>query len=629
MFTRALRAACMAGAALYALPSAAQEKSQDLVITPNRVPMSVQQIGSAMTVITQEEIAAQGNKSLRDILDGQPGITVTESGGPGGSVSVNMRGTNTNHVAFLIDGMRVNDPTTVSGDIDLSIVPVQIVERIEIVRGPQSALYGSDSIGGVINIITKKGKQGPPVWIFRTEGGSYGTFSNKLSVAGVTPDTSYSLSLNQFHTDGFQRIGYRVSRLAYLNPNGVDPMSRYGGSGKVSKQINDWLTLETGFNISRERLQYDSGPYSEDMLSPNPQTGLLMTAYQKAIAESGPFRTTITSFETKIDRDLRLYTKDSTYGDTNAHYVYKGTRFGGEVQEDVKLGLYGTLTAGLRYERERAAGDEDSATYDKRQSTRSAFVLHQINLFEKLHLSTGGRIDDVTGSGTFATYRVTAAYDLTQTTRLRASYGTGAKAPSLYQLYVPNYNNEDLKPEKSRGFDVGFEQTFLADTARISANYFSNRIENLIVGDANTWIPYNVDKATTSGVEFGGEYNLVPGWAKLKSAYTHLQTRDESTGLRLLRRPRHAARMSVAFTPNKDLTIEPILRYIGERSDKYLGSSVTLKAYARFDVAADYKVSDKLSLFARGENLTNARYEDIYNYGTAGRSGYAGLQVTW
>jgi len=283
----------------------------------------------------------------------------------------------------------------------------------------------------------------------------------------------------------------------------------------------------------------------------------------------------------------------------------------------------------MRYERERAAGDEDSATYDKRQNTRSAFVLHQISLFEKLHLSTGGRIDDVTGSGTFATYRVTAAYDLTQTTRVRASYGTGAKAPSLYQLYVPNYNNADLKSEKSQGYDIGFEQTFFAESARINANYFNNRIENLIVGDASTFIPYNVDKATTSGVEFGGEYNLVPGWAKLKSAYTHLQTRDESTGLRLLRRPRHAARLSVAVTPIKDLSVEPILRYIGERSDTYLGSRVTLKAYARFDVAVDYKVSDKLSFFARGENLTNARYEDIYNYGTAGRSAYAGLQMTW
>ena len=629
MSKRALRAAILAGVALYVLPVQAQEKSPDLVITPNRIPMSIQQIGSSVTVITQDEIEKQGNKSLRDILDGQPGITVTENGGPGGAVSVNMRGANTNHTAVLMDGVRINDPSSVSGDIDLSLVPLQTIERIEIVRGPQSALYGSDAIGGVINIVTKKGQKGPPRWVFRTEGGSYGTFSNKLGVSGATEDTSYNIALSQFHSDGFQRIGYRIGRLAYLNPNGVDPITRLGGSAKVSKQINDWLTFETGFNMSRERLQYDSGPYSEDMLAPNPQVGVLTTAYQKAIAENGAFRTTLTTFETKVHRDMWLYTKDSVYGDTNAHYIYNGTRLGAELQEDVKLGPYGTLSAGARYEGEKAAGDEDGATYDKRQTTRSAFVLHQINLFEKLHLSSGGRIDDISGSGSFATYRATVAYDLTDSTRLRASYGTGAKAPSLYQLYVPAYNNPSLKSETSRGYDVGIEQSFLAGDARLSANYFSNKIDNLIVGDPLTWIPYNVAKATISGVELSSEYNLMPNWARLKSAYTLLETRDEGTGLRLLRRPRHAARASIAFTPMKDVTIEPILRYVGERSDKYKGANVTLKSYARFDLFADYKLNDRVSLFARGENLTNARYEDVYNYGTAGRSAYAGLQMTW
>ena len=636
MSKRALRAALLAGVVLNVLPSLAQDQQPELVITPNRVPMSIQQVGSSVTVIMQDEIEKQGAKSLRDVLDAQPGVNVVESGGPGGAVSVNMRGTNTNHTAVLVDGVRVNDPTSVSGDLDLSIVPVQMIERVEIVRGPQSALYGSDAIGGVINIITKKGEKGPPRWTYRAEGGSYGTFSNKLSVSGATEDTTYSLGLNQYHTDGFQRFGYRVGRLAYLNPNGVDPMTRYGGSGKISKKVNDWLTLETGFHVSRERLQYDSGPMSEDPLAPNPQLGLLASAYQKAIAENGPFRTTLTTFETKISRDLKLYTKDTTsgFGDTNDRFVYSGRRLGAELQEDVKLGVYGTVTAGLRYETERAAGVEYGADYDKRQNTRSAFLLHQISLFEKLHLSTGGRVDDVSGSGTFATYRVTAAYDVTQTTRLRASYGTGAKAPSLYQLFVPIYNNPDLKAEKSSGYDVGIEQSFHDGDGRASVSYFSNRIENLIVGDASTWIPYNVAQATTSGLETALSYNLVPSWAKLKMAYTLLETRDEATGLRLLRRPRHAARFSFAMTPMKDLTIEPILRYIGERSDKYSaigvsGQSVVLKAYARVDVVADYKVNDRLSLFARGENLTNAKYEEVYNYGTAGRSAYAGLQITW
>ena len=624
-----LRPALLAGACLCFLPAFAQEKTPDLVITPNKQAQSIQEIGSAVTIITREDIERAGPKSLRDILDGQPGVTVTENGGPGGAASLFLRGANSNHVLVLIDGMRVTDPTAVGGDLDLAMIPPQSIERVEIVRGPQSALYGSDAIGGVINFVMKKGQKGPPVWQLRMEGGSYGTYSSKLSVSGATEDTSYHLGLNQYHTDGFQRYGYRVPRLAYLDPNGVDPLSRVGGYGKISKRINDWLTLEAGFNVARERLQYDSGPYSDDPLIPNPQTGVLATAYQKAIAENGAFRTTLTAFETRIRRDLGLYTKSIDYGDTDSHYRYSGTRLGAELQEDVKLGQYGTWTAGLRYERERAKGDEDGAIYDYRQNTRSAYTLYQVSLFQKLHLSAGGRYDDVSGIGGFATYRLTAAYDLTDSTRVRASYGTGAKAPSLYQLYVPIYNNPNLKPEKSKGFDVGVEQTFLSGDARASVTYFNNKIENLIVGDPSTWIPTNVARASVSGVEVAGDYNIVPTFAKLRLAYTWLETRDDATGLVLLRRPKHSARVSVALTPANGLTVEPILRLYSNRADTFLGERVSLKGYARFDVVADYKLNKTVSVFARGENLTNAKYEDVYNFGTAGRSVYAGVQMSW
>ena len=631
MAERAFRAALLASAFLIVVPALAQDAPPDIVVTPNRLPQSIQQIGSALTVISHDEIEREGAKSVRDILDGQPGITIIENGGPGTPTSLFMRGSNSNHVLVLIDGMRVNDPTTVSGDLDLSIVPPQAIERIEIVRGPQSALYGSDAIGGVVNIITKKGQKGPPLWQLRTEGGSYGTYSSKLAVSGATEDTTYSLGLNQYHTDGFQRYGYRVARLAALAPNGVDPFSRLGGFGKVSKRINDWLTLEVGFNVARERLQFDSGSGLDPWI-PNTQTGSLATAYQKAIAENGPFRTTLTTFETRIYRELGQYLK-SVDGDYDGHYKYKGTRWGAELQEDIKLNQYGTLTFGTRYENERAKGNEDGAAYDYRQTTRSAYTLYQVSLFQKLHLSAGARYDDVSNIGGFATYRLTAAYDLTQTTRLRSSYGTGAKAPSLYQLYVPIYNNPNLKPEKSAGFDVGVEQTFLDGDARVSLTYFNSKIENLIVADPPAYIPNNVAHASISGVELAGDYNLVPTFAKLKLAYTWLDTRDETTGLALLRRPRQAGRASRVFTPTPELTIEPILRLVSTRADKFTINDVTsrviLASYARIDLAVDYKLNKTVSLFARGENLTNARYEDIYNYGTPGRSAYAGVQLTW
>jgi vitamin B12 transporter len=232
---------------------------------------------------------------------------------------------------------------------------------------------------------------------------------------------------------------------------------------------------------------------------------------------------------------------------------------------------------------------------------------------------------------------------------VRASYGTGAKAPSLYQLYDPDSGYAHLKPERSDGYDVGIEQAFLDGDARAGLTYFSNHYRQLIdwqffgiVSGYAIGHYYNVNKAAISGAEVTGEYNLVPSFARLKLAYTRLDTRAEPAdvtsadyGKALIRRPRDSARISIAFTPERDLTIEPLLRLVGPRADKFYDTAtgdtvrVTLKSYARFDISADYKLNKNVSLFMRAENLTNVKYEDVFNYGTPGRSAYAGLQMTW
>lgn len=639
-----LRLAITASVSIVFLPALAQEDVPDLVITANKQLQSIQEIGSAVTVIPREEIEKQGFKSVRDVLDGQPGVSATETGGPGGFVSIYMRGTDTRHTLVLVDGIRINDPSTTAGEVDLSLVAPQTIERIEIVRGPQSALYGSDAIGGVINIITKKGKKGPPIWQWRSEGGSYGTVGSKLSVSGATDDITYAIALNQFHTDGFQRYGYRVPRLAYLNPNGTDPFNRIGGSGKIAWRANDWLTLESGFNVAKERLQYDTAGGLAP-LAPNHQNGVLASAYQRAIVENGPFRTTLTTFQSRLTRSYRSQYLDgfSTPPDLyTSQSAYVGTRVGAELQEDVRLDALGKLTFGTRFEHEKATTEFNNLTpfafqsmSEGTQNTRSIYALHQITLFNKLHLSAGGRLDKVSTSGTFGTYRFTAAYDLTTNTRLRASYGTGAKAPSLFQLTAPFYGNPDLKAETSRGFDAGIEQSFLDGDARASITYFRNRIDNLITADAPVYRYYNVARAGTSGIEVSGEYNVMPGFARLKAAYNWLDAKDLTTDLPLYRRPMHAGRVSIALNPTSEFSIEPIVRLVGKRDDAFYNEStfstdrVKLKGYVRFDLVAEYKINNLVSVFARGENLTNVKYEDVFNYGTAGRSAYAGLQLTW
>jgi vitamin B12 transporter len=634
MSQRALRAAILAGVALHILPAFAQEQKPDLVITPNRIPMSIQQIGSSVSVITEEEIEKQGAKSLRDVLQSQPGLAVVENGGPGAAISVFIRGSESNHTLVLIDGVRMNDPTQTGGQFDMRTIPPQLIERIEIVRGPQSALYGSDAIGGVINIITKKGKNIAPVWQLRTEAGSYGTFGSNMSVAGATADTTYAIGVNQFHADGFKRYGYRIPRLG-LDTRGSDPVNRYGFFAKISRKINESLSLELGAMANRAELQYDAGSGTYQPLMPQREKDWTGNAYQKLVSENGPFRTSLTTFETRVMRGFGgLQDSDDWVTGIRSisykKYQYVGTRVGADLQEDMDFKKAGKVTLGLHTERERANADENGQSADHKQDTKSAFFLYQVSPIDKLHLSAGARADHVSVFGTFNTYRLTAAYDLTETTRLHSSYGTGAKAPTLYQLYSTDYGSLALKPERSKGFDIGVEQTFMNGDARLGATYFRNRISNLIdTLDDPSYTYANIHLAQISGVETSAEYNLVPAFAKLKTSYTYLDGHDVETGLALARRPKHAGRVSVQFTPTREWSIEPLIYAASKRVDSRYSPPSWMAGYVRFDLLTDYKVNQQLSLFARGENLTNARYEDARNYGTAGRSVYAGLKYTW
>ncbi len=665
MVAHSLRRALGAGALLSSflishLAFAAQEAANpsspnppELVITPNRTPQPLQRAGSAITVITADEIAASGHGSLSDILRGTPGLSIVETAGPGSNSSVFLRGTDPRHTLVLVDGVRVNDPSSTGGETDLGLLAAANVERIEILRGPQSAIYGSDAIGGVINIITKKGR-GKPTITLRTEGSSYGTIGSRVSVSAGTDTLSYAFSGLAFHSDGFSRYGYRIRRLEASGPFEKDKTDRSAASGRVSWQASDWLSLETGFSSSQTRFGYDSA-FGLLPDSPSQGTGQVDSLYGKLVADSFERRlkSTLTLFGARTERryeDVSRYadffTGDPTDGLSRSRYL--GEQRGLEYQGDLKLDQLGLLTFGTRFEREQARAStttllpfDDFSITSNAQTTKSLFALHQITLGQRLHLSAGGRLDDVSSSGRFATWRATAAYEIPDSdTKLRASAGTGAKAPSLYQLYAPSYGNKNLRAETSTGFDAGVDQMLLDGRASLSVTAFTNALRNLITADAPAYLYYNIARASTKGIEIGASYKVIPDYATLKGAFTYLDTRDlsvgnpVSSGLPLFRRPRHEGRISLALTPLPNLTLEPIVRLVGARADitydDVVGAQrVRLNPYLRFDMRADYRINDAFSVFARADNLTNARYEEVYNYGTAGRSFFGGMEVRW
>lgn len=654
MSSRCLLAASVSVCALASGAAHAQSASQpalvpDIVITATRSPQAISRAGSSISVIPGEEIAKESPKSIADVLRRAPGLTVSETGGPGGTTSVRIRGAEARHTLVLIDGVRVNDSSSGAGEFDFSNLESVDIERIEVLRGPQSALYGSDAIGGVINIITRKGKT--PRAMISAEGGSYGTKAGRAAISGSSGAVNYAFSATGFDTAGFSRYGYRIGRIERLRawPLEADSAERLGASARVGIDLSPDAQLEFGGYTSYNGAQYDAG------FGTAPDTA---SQSQQRLFE-GHTRLTFNTFDGILrnsflvsgSRTNRHYRDVSYFGSppiTNwSNSGFEGDRTSAEYQGDLKLGTFGLLTFGAKLERERFVATARDVlpfasapheTNDASRDTRSIYALHQISLFENLHLSFGGRLDASDDGNRFGTWRVTAAYEIPNSgATLRASLGTGAKAPSLFQLYDPTYGSADLRPEHSIGADIGLDQRLLDDRLTLSATFFANRLRDLIdfafdPGSCPPSNPFgcylNVARARTSGVELSADIDIVPSLLRAKAVYTHTDAFDLATHLRLARRPQDEGRLGLIVTPIAGLSIEPSVVFVGRRFSS-TGEQDELAPYARFDLYADYKINETFSMYARVENLTDAHYQDVRNYGTAGRSFYAGLRATW
>jgi len=700
MFKAAPRFAARAGVVVAVLVGASTlaparaDQLPDVVITADRVEEPIGQTGASVTVIHAAEVQKLGTKGLADVLRGVAGLDVTESGGVGSATEVRLRGANPGQTLVLIDGVRIGSPTATDGSVDFGALSAADVERIEILRGPQSALYGSDAMGGVINIITRKGGKTPHRSV-TVEAGSYGTLSTRATMSGGDDAWTYSLGINLLHSDGFPRYGYRIGRPIFAGPGyyGVtyplpplpadDPVDKGGLAGRFSYKVSPDVSIDFGFSLFGDALRFDnpSAYFPSDVFnSYNHSQTTIADGFARLNVDSfgGLLHSQLTAFSNVTDMNVKeteaCYDGAASppayvdsYGMFNCRNSYLGKRYGAEYQGDLKLGGLGDFVFGARNETETARtsqspdpGDGSFTPVDARQVTNSIFAEHRLTLFDRLDLTLGGRVDAIESGQTFETWRATAAYRIDETgTKLRASAGTGAKAPTLFQRFS-QYGTVGLRPEQSFGADVGVDQKLFGDRLTVSATAFASDYRDLIeFNEASTSPPctplqqaaftgcyYNVARAQMRGVELAAEADVVPGLLRAKATYTYdaAKNRDFSNpydigaGLQLYRVPLNAGSLSLIYDGIANLEIEPRLSLVGPRNDIYydptigaFGASrnVILAGYAKLDVLANYKINDNLAAFGRIENLANARYEEVYNFGTAGRSYYAGISYSW
>jgi len=618
-----------------ALPAALADDLQQpattlppLVVSATRVPTPENQVASSVTVITADDIAAKQLRTLPDALNDVPGLNVVQTGGPGGQTAVFIRGTNANHTKILVDGIDVSDPSTATGTFDLANLLLADVERIEVLRGPQSGLYGSDAIGGVISITTKNG-EGPLKLTGSFEGGSFGTVNETGSASGSVDRYSYAFDVSHFHSDDTP-----VTPPTLLPPGQKLNADRYDNttlSTKLGAKLTDNFDLglvarytETGFDFTGDDFNvFPSVPAAEQSEEDSRQI------YTRGFGH-------LSLLDGRLDQTLGV-----AYTENRTDNLSPGTPNNNTLGERVKLDYLGTfkvlegeiVSFGAEHYTDRISNSPVSAD----MTTDAGFVQLQSSIGDRFFNTASLRYDSNDRFGDKVTYRVAPEFVVTETgTTLKGSVGTGFKAPSLEELFVsyPAFDffaNPNLKAETSLGWDAGFEQSFLAKRVQFGATYFHNDIDNLIETNDTGTTEVNIGKATTYGVESFVAIKPTPSTA-LRADYTYTVAKDDLTGEELLRRPKHKASLNGSWQATDEWSLTSTLLYVGPWLDiNRSGSETNLHAngYVTVNLATTYDLNEHWSLFGRVDNLLDRQYQDPIGFMHPGIGGFGGVRATF
>jgi vitamin B12 transporter len=592
------------------------------VVSPTGIVTPTNQVASSVTAITAQDIATQQYRTLPDTLNTVPGLNVVQSGGPGGQTSVFIRGTNSNHTKVLIDGIDVGDPTTPNGALDLAHLLTSDMAQVEVLRGPQSGLYGSDAIGGVISIITQKG-EGPARWTASNEAGSFGTFNQSVGVSGSQDNYNYALNIAHF-----QATNVPVTPLQLLPPgqqaigNNYDNMT-YSFKGGID--VSDSWTLNTVLRYTEATL-----------LSTGDSTGTCCDTQQTRDTHHEFFGREEAVWSL-LDGRIKNYFGanisnywESTQGPFDpVSNITTGDRIKFDWRSVTEVATGQNLVAGLEREDSRLGVTGFSA----QTGNQAGYVEWQSNFAKRFFLTANIREDDNDSFGDHMTYRIAPAVivPFTETT-IKASYGTGFKAPTLNQLFqsFPEFNffaNPNLKPEQSRGADVGFEQPLFNDRIRFGSTYFKNNITDLINSSADGTTLINVDQAITEGTESFITASIIDR-VKVRTDYTVTRAVDASTGLQLVRRPKEKFSVTTIWNPIDPLTLSATVLRVSDWTDNDRDFTTTLVApgYTTVNLRADYAINDQLKVFGRIDNLTNVHYQVPTGFLAPGLGVFGGIR---
>jgi vitamin B12 transporter len=602
----------------------------DVVVTATRVETPVKEVASSISIVTADEIARSKKTTVLEVLQDLVGLSTVQSGGTGAAASVLIRGANSEHTLVLLDGVELNDPINPARSYDLAHLVLSQIERIEVLRGPQSPLYGSDALGGVINIITRKG-QGAPRLTFSGSGGNYGSYIGDAGLSGSSGRADYSLGVFCTRTSGVSAASTR-----YAGNSEPDGYRNFSLSGKFGYALRQNLSLDITIRTVWDRTDIDDagGAYGDDPNNRQNYASTFLSARLRHLALGGRWEQKMTMSWITAERrylnptdDLHPYDSDSG--------KYNSDSLKWDWQNNFFVNAANTLTAGAALEDERGhsfyVSDSEYGIYEssfpsENAWTTSLYIQDQWKIMKHLNIAAGTRFDSHTRSGAALTYRIAPAYVIESTdTKIKATLGTGFKSPSLYQLFAPATSwgpigNIHLKPERATGWDAGIEQNFFSRKVRLGLTYFQTNFRDLIDYDYSSGY-INVGRAETKGLETSLEWRPLEA-LQLRTSYTRLKAVNKETDADLPRRPRDkfSADVHARFSKHLDTTLS--LLYVGKRTDTnysaYPYQDVRLAGYTLLGGAVSTSINPALDLYVRLDNILNARYEMVWGYGTPG-----------
>jgi vitamin B12 transporter len=605
--------------------SESSDSVESIVVTATRIPTPEIQVASSITVVTAEEIAARQIQTVPDLLKEIPGLNVVQSGGPGAQTSVFMRGTNSNHTKVFIDGIDVSDPSNSNASFDFGQLLTQDIQRVEVLRGPQSGLYGSDAVGGVINIITKAGS-GPAQFNVGVEAGSFDTFNQTAGVSGSEDQFHYAANFQHFHSGSTP-----VTPSDYLQPGQArinDYDDNLTGSTKLGFDVTDTfdLGLVARYTDSHRRFTGDNFDFFPSVPDTAQSDSNTKQYYTRATAHW-------VSFSGTFDQTLgAAYSNIKSY-DLSPDGPSETDNFGARVKFDwqgiVTLPANEKLVVGAEHQH-----DSITTPISASININSGYVELQSSFWENLYDTLAVRYDDNDRFGSKVTYRFAPEYLIADTgTKIKASVGTGFKAPTLTELFqsFPDFDffaNPNLRPETDLGWDAGFEQA-LAGNVRFGITYFRINIKDLIDTSPDGTTDVNIGRALTDGVESFIAYQPIQTLT-LRMDYTFTQATDEIARLTLLRRPKNKESFISTWQATDRLLLSTTVLSISSWVDGNRDFSIprlNASPYTTVDLAGSFNLTKNWMLTARVANLLNRHYQnpDAFDQPTIGA--FAGIKA--